>query len=342
MWFTDIIFLSPQYLYLVPLVLWIIFFFLRRKNKRAIIQTRIVHDAKNIWKSLLSLFYVKSLLVSLIILLFSVLLANPNTTNTKETIKKNGIDIVLALDVSKSMEAVDLQPSRIESAKSVIQKFVSKLETDRLWLVVFAGKPYTSVPMTFDYKIVKETLDTITTDSLNQSVYGLDGTAIGDALLMAQNLIEQWNKDHIWNKEDEDKNREKVIILLTDWDANRWADPILVARSLKRIKIYTIGIGSEKGWQIPYNFWWFIRYQNIPPLNEITLRKIANISSWMFFRATDTQTFENIFDELSHLEKHDIEVNTKKKYQSHYAPFILILIVLLLTYSTIQIFTFKD
>jgi len=339
MWFADIIFLSPQYLYLVPFVLWIILFFLRRKNKKGIMQTRIVHDAEKLWKSLSSLFYVKFLLVSLIVLLFSIILANPHTTNTEETIKKNGIDIVLALDVSKSMEAIDLQPSRIEAAKYVIQKFISKLETDRLWLVVFAGKPYTSVPLTFDYKIVEETLDTITTDSLNQSVYGLDGTAIGDALLMTQTLIEQWDKDHIWNEEDAEE-REKVVILLTDGDANRWADPILVTRSLQGIKIYTIGIGSKKWWQIPYNFWWFTRYQTILPLNETTLKEIANISSWTFFRATDTETFEHIFDELSHLKKHDIEVNTKKKYKSHYTPFIFILIILLLAYSSIQIFTF--
>jgi len=336
MWFTDIIFLYPQYLYIAPFVLVLILFLLRRKDKRAIIQTRIVHNVKKLWKLSLSLFYIKSLLVSFIILLFFILLANPNTTNTEEIIKKNWIDIVLVLDVSKSMEAIDLQPSRIESAKSVIQRFISKLETDRLWLVVFAGKPYTSVPLTFDYKIVKETLDTITTDSLNQSVYGLDGTAIGDALLMAQNIIEQWDKEY-W-----EEKGEKVIILLTDWDANRWADPILVARSLEGIKIYTIGIGSEKGGRIPYSFWWFTRYQIIPPLNESTLREIASISSWVFFRVIDTQTFENIFDELSRLEKHDIEVDIQKKYQSYYTPFIFIIIVFLLAYSIIQIFTFKD
>lgn len=342
MQFTHIIFLSPQYLYITPLILWPILFLLRRKEKKTMIKTRIMQNTKKIWKTSLSIFYIKSLLISLIILLFFILLANPNTTNTEKSIKKNGIDIVLALDVSKSMEAIDLQPSRIQAAKSVIQKFIGKLETDRLWLVVFAGKPYTSVPLTFDYKIVEETLDNITTDSLNQSVYGLNGTAIGDALLMAQTIIEQWDKNHTWKNKNSDKKREKVIILLTDGDANRWADPILAARSLGWIKIYTIWIGSEKWGKIPYNFWWFTRYQTIPPLNESTLKKIANITSWKFFRATDSKTFEHIFDELSHLEKHDIKVNTKKKYQSYYTPFILVLGFLLLAYSTIQIFTFKD
>ena len=103
-------------------------------------------------------FYGKLLLLFVVISSFLLLLADPHTTNTQDSISKNGIDIAIALDLSKSMEAQDLTPSRMEAAKFVVEKFIKELSSDRAGLVVFAGKPYTSVPLTFDYSILEETL----------------------------------------------------------------------------------------------------------------------------------------------------------------------------------------
>ena len=99
-----------------------------------------------------------------------MLAGDPQRVNVDEEVTKNGIDIVLALDVSKSMEAQDLQPNRMQAAKKVLSDFTSTLSSDRIGLVVFAGKPYASVPLSFDYAIIEETLEKLTTDSLNQQV----------------------------------------------------------------------------------------------------------------------------------------------------------------------------
>jgi Ca-activated chloride channel family protein len=110
--------------------------------------------------------------------LFIIILANPSTSNTKQEETRNGIDIALVLDISKSMLAEDITPNRIEAAKNVITDFISRLKSDRLAITIFAGKPFVSVPLTFDYDALKEFTKNITTDSVNQNQPGLSGTAI--------------------------------------------------------------------------------------------------------------------------------------------------------------------
>ena len=334
----NIVFLQEIFLYaLLPCALLIVFLIWRRE-KRNTYRSNIVPDIKKIFRFHSVFFYGKLLLLFVVISSFLLLLADPHTTNTQDSISKNGIDIAIALDLSKSMEAQDLTPSRMEAAKFVVEKFIKELSSDRAGLVVFAGKPYTSVPLTFDYSILEETLKWITTDSLNQWVDDLNGTAIWDALLMTDTIL------HPKNSKDTtaEKNREKVIILLTDGDANRWADPILVSKSLENIKIYTVGIGSLSGGLVPFNFWWVTQYQQIPPLNESALRQIADITHGKFFRATDNQTFSQIFDELSKLDKHDIKVDAHKEYATAYKPFVYILLISLLLFTLTNLILFKD
>jgi len=294
-------------------------------------------DMDIFWLSKLWVF-VKLILLGWIISMFMILLADPNIVNTKQNIQKNGIDMVVVFDVSKSMEAEDLKPSRIDAAKALISQFIGKLSTDRVGLVVFAGKPYTSVPLTFDYDILQETLDDIDTDSLNQSVAGLDGTAIGDALLMAKNIITIDDKiDGSNGKRNKDElEREKVILLFTDGDANRWVDPLLVTEAIKdEIKVYTIGIGSLEWGVIAHNFGWFVQRQMMAPLKEDTLRQIAQMTNAKFFRATDNKTFAQIFEELSMLEKHKIDIEVHKEYRPYYKMFVYILLSLLFVYTVI-------
>ena len=255
-----------------------------------------------------------------------IIFADPNYINIKEKTKKDGIDIVIALDISKSMEADDLKPNRITAAKQVIGDFVEEIWSDRLWLVVFAWKPYSSIPLTYDYRLISEVVADLSTDALNQNISGLDGTAIWDALLLSSTILQ-------WKDEEEtiDPNREKIIILLTDGDANRWVDPILAIEALKveNIKTYTIWVGSEDWWTITMRNWPFTQTQQIAPLNEATLREIASISDWKFFRATDNNSLEDIFLEISKLEKTEIETEIEKNYTTAYEPFLYILMVML-------------
>lgn len=333
MYFTNIEFLNKSYFLLLILLPFLAYYFYKKQTKW--IDFIFFNDIKNIFKNNSYSFYLKILLLVLIFINFVLVLANPNKTNVSEKVQKNGIDIVLALDISGSMEADDLKPNRIEAAKSVISKFIWKLQTDRLWLVVFAWKPFTSIPLTFDYNILSETISRLWTNNIDQNQSWLNWTAIWDSILMSKTLF----KAPKWADEKEYKNREKVIILLTDWDANVWVDPILAWLSAKKdwIKIYTIWIWSKDWWYITYDVWPFKQQQKIPPLNEKTLRQIASDTNAEFFRADDNNAFEAIFNELSKLEKNDINVEIKKEYSEYYKYFLYSLVILLWLFTYLMI-----
>lgn len=331
--FVNIEFVNKWYFWLLLLIPVIIYFFY--KTLKNWINFIFIEDLKSTfgWNSYM--FYIKILLIILIFINFIIIAANPNTTNISEDIEKNGIDIVLALDISWSMEAEDLIPNRIEAAKQVINNFISNLSTDRLWLVVFAWKPFTSIPLTFDYSILEETVSWLWTNNIDQQKRWLSWTAIWDAILMAKTLFKAPK-----NESDEDyKKREKVIILLTDWDANVWVNPVLAWLSAKKewIKIYTIWIWSEKWGIITVNDWFFERRIKIPPLNDKDLKQIASDTWWEYFRADNNNTFQTIFDELSKLEKNDINIEIKKEYSEYYEIFLYSLIILLWFFTFIMV-----
>lgn len=321
----DIHFLQPLYFYgfiLVPIFLYLYI----RQQKKSALKINFHTDLQEVFWRNNFLFSIKLLLIFLILSIFILLLSDPHKANIKQNITKNWIDIVLALDISKSMEATDLKPSRLEKAKETIISFIEKQKTNRVWLIVFAGKPISSVPLTFDYNILTETLENLSTDTLNQNVNWLDWTAIGDSLLMSKNLFGTWA-------------REKTIILLTDWDANRWVDPIITSKLLgeEKIKIYTIWIGSSEGWFIEVQQWSFRQKMKIPALNATSLKEIAKNTSGFFFRATDNSTLEKIFDKLEELEKNDIEVNIVKNFNDYYPPFVYTLLALIMWLLILEI-----
>lgn len=332
--FKNIEFLANFYFYFLILIPFFVYFiFFKRKKWIIFIFTK---ELKNIfWKNSL-IFYLKNLLILLIFTNFIFIFANPNIANVEKKVKKNWIDIVLVLDVSGSMDAEDLKPTRIEAAKNVISNFLSKMKTDRVWLVIFAWKPFESIPLTFDYNILKESIKNISTKNINQRANWLSWTAVWDAILMSKNLF--------WLKEDwvDLKNREKVIILLTDWDANVWIDPILAWKNAFEnwIKIYTIWIWSEQWWLITYEQMWIKQKFQVPPMNDEILREVAKITKWEFFRAEDNDSFENIFANLESLEKNDIDIKITKQFSEYYFYFLLnlfILTFLLLIFNFIKI-----
>ncbi len=336
-----IYFLSPLFFVSIIFVPVIIYFFLKRQ-KYLVLNKNIITDIEHAFWTSKKYFSIHIGLISMILLVFILLLANPHIPNHKQKVTKNGIDIVLALDISKSMEATDLQPSRIKKAQEALLWFIEKQTTNRVGLIMFAWKPISSVPLTFDYNILKESITLLSTDSLSQNVPGLDGTAIWDALLMSKNMFEKTEKntlsddkkkEKIEKKKDSEK-RKKVIILLTDGDANRWVDPIITSKLLKEhdITVYPLWIGSKEGWEIVFNNGIFPQKARIPPLNTKALKEVAEITWWYFFRATDNQSLDKIFQKLWELEKNDIEVTVIKRYSPFYSPFIYVLVILLWIY----------
>lgn len=271
----------------------------------------------------------------LIYLIFIIILANPWFVNTEIEDAKKWIDIVLIFDISKSMLAEDMKPNRIEVAKKVIWDFISKIKNDRLAFVVFAGKPFTSIPLTFDYEAIKNYINKLTTDSINQEVPWLSWTAIGDALITWANSL--------FTKKD-DTNREKVIILVTDWEANIWIDPKIAWKFIqeKNIKVYSIWIGS-KDWTELFitdqfgNKQYFKDNNWVPIKAKVDEELLTNLSlstKWKYYNASSKEALEKIFEELSKLNKKEVKITTYKSFLpiSFYFLFINFLLILILIF----------
>lgn len=326
--FFGIEFLNPEY-FLLLIFLPFLLFALYHKQKRYFLFS-FFNDLKNTYTKKSYIFLIKSILITFIFIFYIFIFSNPNIPITNKKTNKIWIDIVLILDISFSMEATDLLPNRLEKAKEVINDFIDYQKTNRVWLVVFAWKPFTSIPLTFDYNILKETIWNLQTNTINQNNKSLAGTAIWDSILMWETLF--------W-----DNNREKVIILLTDWDSNTWVDPKLAATNSneKGIIIYTIWIWSKQGWQVKYISSWFEHIQTIPAINDELLKEVSKITSWEYFRAEDNLSLEKIFKYLEKLEKQDIEIKTNKLYSNEYKFFAYILSFLLFVF-TIYILNKKE
>ena len=322
---NNFTFLYPEYFFLIGPLFLLLFFIYKKNNKKIFFS--FFSDLEKIYKKntiYLKLYY---LVVFLILLCFVFIFSNLVQQSEKKDVNKNGIDINIVLDVSYSILAADLKPNRLEVSKSIIWDFVEQLEADRVWLTVFAGKPFVSLPLNFDYKVTRKIIDKIWEDTINQRNYYMQGTAIWDALLLA------------WESFDTGDEREKVIVLLTDWEANKWVAPDTATQYLKdtfndEIKVYTVWIWwSEKTYIESGN-----QRIEVGPLDEYTLKKIAETTSGKYFRASDEKSFEDIFDTIAKLEKKEITsesfiMNTQKNIIFVY---ILLGLFVLLLYLIIR------
>ncbi len=324
------IFLQTYYflLIIIPVIFLVSFFIFRKKW----IKSQITWDLFKVFQKNTYLKYINIGLIISILSIFTRLLANPNLINTSQIEKKNGIDIEILFDISYSMKAEDLKPNRLEIAKDTLVNFISQISSDRVGLIIFAWKPFTSVPATFDYDFLKDYIKNIDVDTINQAYTYLQGTAMWDALLMWINAF------------DKDNNREKVIILMTDWEANKWIAPLQAVKlaSEKNIKVYTIWIWWEKdsfvylvdniGRKTKVEIWW---------VDEKTLKSIAEITNASYFRATDNESLKNIFKELWKLNKTDIEIKKQVQYSPNYEIFEYILVFLFLFFTWFNFFYFN-
>ena len=254
--------------------------------------------------------------------LIVIALARPQDKNT--TIERNaeGIDIVFALDISTSMKAEDLKPNRFEAARNVATDFIEKRVSDRIGLVVFARKSFTVVPPTLDYDLLKRLLGNVEMGIIE------DGTAIGMGLATAVNRLK------------ESQAKSKVIILLTDGQNNSGKiDPVTAADLALsyNIKIYTIGAGTKGTAPYPVQDPIFgKRYQNVKvEIDEEMLTQIANMSGGEYFRATDTEQLQDIYDRIDELERTKVDELIYTDFEDLY-PWFLLPAVLLLVLSIIS------
>ncbi len=307
------------FLILIPLIYWHL-----SHQKRSAVRFSSVAEIKTIRNSSAawmerSLVLIRTLSFVLIILA----LARPQRVSAEREFQASGIDIVIALDLSGSMLAEDFKPNnRMFVAKAEAKKFIQSRKSDRIGLVVFAGKSYTQCPLTLDYEVLTKLIDDVEIGMIK------DGTAIGLGIANAVNRLR------------ESDGKSKIIILLTDGDNNSGnIDPITAAELAKSfgIKVYTIGIG--RGGLVPFPVDDPIfgkRYvQAEVNIDEKTLKRIADITGGVFFPAKNTEELSKIYDRINQLEKSEFKV---KEYSSFgelfyyflYPAFFLMMIEILL------------
>lgn len=237
------------------------------------------------------------------LMLIMAAMARPQLSNEKTTQWTEGIDIMLALDISKSMEMEDFIPNRLEAAKNVALQFVDGRIQDRIGLVVFAGDAFSLSPLTTDYDLLKSYLKDINFDMIETP-----RTAIGSALAVVTNRMR------------ESESKSKVCILLSDGDSNGGnIDPITAAElaAAYNIKIYTIIIGREGRVQMGKDFFGNPQYYD-NTVNETTMRKLAEIGGGEFFRATDNRALATVFAKIDQYEKAEIKETRFKDTSDYY------------------------
>jgi len=253
---------------------------------------------------------IKFVLYGFAYFLLIIAVANPQIGTKLEEIKREGVDIVIALDVSNSMMAEDIKPNRLERAKQAIAKMVDRLVNDKIGLIVFAGDAYIQIPITTDYVSAKLFLNTISTDIVPKQ-----GTAIGSAIELGMKSFTQ------------QEETSKALIIITDGE-NHEDDAMEIARAAveKGIRVHTIGIGLPKGAPIPvYNGGQknYLKDNSgetvISKLDEDMLRKIAVAGEGVYIRSTDTRVgLDKLFDEINKMEKQEMEAKVYSDYDERF------------------------
>jgi Ca-activated chloride channel family protein len=233
-----------------------------------------------------------------------IALAQPRLTETETSISASGVDIVVALDMSGSMEAMDFQlrgqdVNRLDMAREVLRNFIRKRPSDRIGIVAFAARPYIASPPTLDHDFLLQNLERLQLGAVRE----LNATAIGSALATSVNRLSEL------------KSKSKIVILMTDGQNNSGKVPPLsaaeAAKALK-VKVYTVGVGKRgQSYVIRRNFiGQLVKEPTLVDIDEGTLTKIADLTGGKYYRADNTQRFRDIYDEIDRQEK--TEVNVKK------------------------------
>ena len=283
------------------------------ENVSPSLKTKLIH----------SLFVLRMLALSFLI----VALAGPQRISSKSNINIEGIDIVIALDVSGSMRARDFRPDRIGAAKKIAAQFIDGRPNDRIGLVIFSGVAFTQAPLTLDHSMLKSLLHEVKSGMIQ------DGTAIGDGLATAVSRLK------------DSKARSKVIVLLTDGVNNSGAiDPETAAELAKMygIRVYTIGVGSYGYAPYPVQTPYGIQMQQMKvQIDEALLKKIAQETGGKYFRANNNRKLEAIFKEIDRLEKSKINVQQFRRKYELYFPFALAALLLFVLEVSLRYLVFR-
>ena len=313
--FHDFSFAHPWMLLLLAVVpLMVVWYVMRHKRIKApihIASTEMFGTQTRSWRQ--TCYHLRFALRCFAVTMLVICLARPQSRLSLEEMEVEGIDIVLAIDVSGSMKAEDFKPNRLEAAKEVALHFIEGRQNDRIALVEFAGEAFTQTPLTIDHPVLNSQLKSMRTGLLE------DGTAIGDGLATAINRIK------------DSKAVSKVIILLTDGVNNRGAiDPETAAELAKEygIRLYTIGVG-KKGEVLFHDDHGIPFYAQVD-IDEPLLTRMAELTEGgHYYRATDKNTLNDIFAQIDKIEKTRIDVTQYKQDKDEYPLFLIIALLAL-------------
>jgi len=312
---------DPVFLYFIPLIpflfllRWLVHFRIRRKLEIAFFKGSINWH----WSSLLR--YIPDLYFFIFFLFVLIALGRPQRTQERIDQYSEGIDIMLVLDTSGSMELKDFSPNRLEAAKEVALNFIQGRVHDRIGLVVFAGDAYSLAPLTTDYNLLRENLQSVKLGMISN-----DGTAIGNALAVAINRMR------------ESTVKSKVCILISDGENTGGnLDPEIAAKLAYgfNIKIYTIGIGRDG--RVPYATEPNGTVSYIETrLDESNLRDIAKTANGTFYRAENKNTLQEIFGRINRLEKAEIKESHYRDTKDLYPIYLIWALVFFLVWLLLK------
>ncbi len=327
---NNIEFANKNYLWLLLLLIPIIAWYIWRLKKSVAAMNISSLSAFNTKGQALKyhlrhiLFILKISALSLLI----IALARPQRTDRWETRKIEGVDIVIALDISGSMLAEDFKPNRIEASKQIAMEFISGRPNDRIGLVIFSGEAFTQCPLTIDHAVLMNLFSQVKSGMIE------DGTAIGLGLATAVNRLKESNA------------ASKVVILLTDGVNNMGnISPLAAAEFAKEfgIRVYTIGVGKMGMAPYPFKTPFGIQYQNVEvKIDEDILKKISEITGGKYFRATNNEKMREIYKEIDSMEKTQLEVKSFSKPVEEFNLFALIALLLLVVERLLGLTVLKN
>ena len=301
-------------LFLIPYVIWYVMRYKKNDASLQMSDTSVYADTPKTYKNYL--LHAPFVLRVIFFILMIFVLARPQSTNSWQHSEVEGIDIMMAIDISTSMLAEDLKPNRLEAAKQVASEFINGRPNDNIGITLFAGESFTQCPLTVDHAVLLNLIKDAKCGIIE------DGTAVGMGIANAVTRLK------------DSKAKSKVIMLLTDGTNNRGdISPLTAAEIAKSfgIRVYTIGVGTNGTAPYPYPVGGTVQYVNLPvEIDEQTLTQIAGTTEANYFRATSNSKLKEVYEEIDKLEKTKLHVKEFSKKQEEYLPFALAAFLVLL------------
>ncbi len=329
-WFNEIQFANPGFFLLFALLpLLILWYFLKLKKKNSDIRFSSLERFSDATSLKVNLRHVPFFLKIIALAAVIAVLARPQSSLSYQNVVSEGIDVMVAFDISGSMLAEDLKPNRLEASKEVAIDFIKDRPMDRIGLVVYSGESFTQCPLTTDHSVVINLFNDVKNGMIE------DGTAIGLGLATAVNRL----------RESDAKSR--VIILLTDGSNTAGSIPPLTAAEIARefdVRVYTIGVGTNGKAPFPVTDAFGRRsYEMVDvKIDEKTLTEIAQTTGGKYFRANNNRKLEAIYEEIDQLEKSKIEVTEYRRKKEEFLPFGLLAGIALLGAYLLKVTVFKS